>query len=96
MRRPLPAVAMVQPREIPNEPPPAPSTEPPEPSPIAERGDAGVVGGVEGGTEGGVIGGVVGGQGQQAEREVPDTPTYATAGYRKPELAVQGCLQGQT
>jgi len=82
---------MVQPRQIPrNVSPPAPPEPPPAPTP-AEQGEEG---GVNGGEQGGVVGGVVGGQKGGTGPSVEDTPSYATAGYRKPELAARGCLQG--
>ena len=90
MKRPSPEVAMVQPRKVEPEARPSPSEEPPPPEPQTEEG---APGGAAGGQEGGVIGGVVGGQEDGTGGPAEDTPTYATPGYRKPELAVHGCLQ---
>lgn len=78
-RQPSPPGAMIQPKEAPPESELAPSNEP-----QPEEGDA---------AEGGVVGGVVGGQGQQGGSGLDEAPTYATAGYRRPELAVRDCLQ---
>jgi protein TonB len=81
---------MIQPKTVLHDVHPGPLEEPPPAeSKSEESGSSGVAGGEQGGVVGGVVGGQVGGTGPKVE----DTPTYPAAGYRKPELAVRGCLQ---
>jgi protein TonB len=78
-------MAMVQPRDVPDELKPPDPNEPPEP-----EYDYGSDEGVEGGVIGGVVGsGEVASQGGGTE----DAPAYATAGFRKPEQAQRHCVQ---
>lgn len=77
--KPPPPQALIQPQDIQAEMKPPDPNEPPEPE--YDYGDA---------AEGeGVIGGVVGAQ----PGGVEDAPAYATAGFRKPEMAQKGCVQ---
>lgn len=77
--KPPPPQALVQPQEIQPEMKAPDPNEPPEPE--YDYGDAG---------EGeGVVGGVVGASGSQIE----DAPAYATAGFRKPQMAQPNCVQ---
>lgn len=76
--KPPPPQALIQPQEIQAEMKAPDPNEPPEPE--YDYGDA---------AEGeGVIGGVVG-----AAPGIEDAPSYATAGFRKPEMVVPRCVQ---
>jgi protein TonB len=78
--KPPPPQALIQPQEIQPEMKAPDPNEPPEPE--YDYGDA---------AEGeGVVGGVVG---APAQNQVEDAPAYATAGYRKPQMAQAGCVQ---
>jgi periplasmic protein TonB len=78
--KPPPPQALIQPQEIKPEMKAPDPNEPPEPE--YDYGDA---------AEGeGVIGGVVG---ARPGNEIEDAPAYATAGYRKPQMAEPGCVQ---
>jgi protein TonB len=78
--KPPPPSALLQPKEVQAEMKPPNPNEPPEPE--YDYGDA---------AEGeGVVGGVVG---APAQNQVEDAPAYATAGYRKPQMAQAGCVQ---
>lgn len=98
--RPIPPMAIVQPREV---RPTMKAPDPAEPREDAGEGDGGaeggVVGGVVGGVPGGVIGGVVGAEtlsDQPAARrggEIEDAPQYASAGFRRPAERDPGCLR---
>jgi periplasmic protein TonB len=78
--KPPPPQALVQPQEIKAEMKPPDPNEPKEPE--YDYGDA---------AEGeGVVGGVVG---AQPRGGIEDAPAYATAGYRKPQMAEPGCVQ---
>lgn len=79
-------MAMVQPRDVPNELKPPDPNEPPEP-----EYDYGSDQGVEGGVVGGVVG--AGDATAQAGGGIEEAPAYATAGFRKPEQAQRGCVQ---
>lgn len=77
--KPPPPQALIQPQEIQAEMKPPDPNEPPEPEyDYGDEGDAGE----------GVIGGMVGGA-----PAIEDAPAFATAGYRKPEMAQRGCVQ---
>ncbi len=77
--KPPPPQALVQPQEIKPEMKAPDPNEPPEPD--YDYGD----------DKGeGVIGGVVG---ARPSGGVEDAPAYATAGYRKPQMAEPGCVQ---
>ncbi len=78
--KPPPPQALVQPQEIKAEMKPPDPNEPPEPE--YDYGDQSTAGE-------GVIGGVVGAQ----PNAIEDAPAYATAGYRKPQMAEPGCVQ---
>lgn len=78
--KPPPPQALIQPQEIQAEMKPPDPSEPPEPE--YDYGD-------DTGQEG-VVGGVVGAAPQP---EIEDAPAFATAGYRKPEMARRGCVQ---
>ena len=89
-RREIPKpLAMVQPKTVPPEPPPAPPKEEEMPGPN-EGADHG---GQTTGGEGGVVGGATGGSPHGSGSGVEEAPTYAAAGYRKPELTERDCLQ---
>jgi protein TonB len=75
-----PLAAMIQPKELPPEAKVPATDEPPETSQLEQAPP-----------EGAVIGGVVGGT-QAGGNPVDEIPAYATAGYRRPELAVRNCL----
>jgi len=91
--RPPSEVAMVQPRSVPTEPHPSPPEEPVGPPPAESKEEEATSGGVAGGEPGGVVGGAVGWP-REGGVPVEEVPAYATAGYRRPELAQSGCLQG--
>lgn len=79
--KPPPPSALLQPKEVQAEMKAPDPNEPPEPE--YDYGDA---------AEGeGVIGGVVGAA--PAQNQIEDAPAYATAGYRKPQMAQAGCVQ---
>lgn len=78
--KPPPPTALLQPKEVQAEMKAPDPNEPPEPE--YDYGDA---------AEGeGVVGGVVG---APAQNQIEDAPAYATAGYRKPQMAQAGCVQ---
>jgi protein TonB len=78
--KPPPPSALLQPKEVQAEMKAPDPNEPPEPE--YDYGDA---------AEGeGVVGGVVG---AQPQNQIEDAPAYATAGYRKPQMAQPGCVQ---
>jgi periplasmic protein TonB len=76
--KPPPPQALLQPKEIQAEMKPPDPNEAPEP-----EYDYGEATGEEG---------VVGGS-YSPSNEIEDAPAYATAGYRKPEMAVRNCVQ---
>lgn len=78
--KPPPPQALLQPQEIKPEMKPPDPNEAPEPE--YDYGDQ---------AEGeGVVGGVVG---ARPSNDIEDAPAYATAGYRKPQMAEPGCVQ---
>ncbi len=78
--KPPPPQALLQPQEIKEEMKAPDPNEAPEPE--YDYGDQ---------KEGeGVVGGVVG---AQPTNQIEDAPAYATAGYRKPQMAEPGCVQ---
>ena len=79
--KPPPPSALLQPKEVQAEMKAPDPNEPPEPE--YDYGDA------KPGE--GVIGGVVGAA--PVKNEIEDAPAYATAGYRKPQMAAAGCVQ---
>ena len=79
--KPPPPSALLQPKEVQAEMKAPDPNEPPEPE--YDYGD------VKAGE--GVIGGVVGAA--PVKNEIEDAPAYATAGYRKPQMAQAGCVQ---
>ena len=82
--RPPSPMAMVQPKEIPQELKPPDPNEAPEPE--YDEGD-------DAGTEGGVIGGVVGSTGAApASGGVEDAPVYASAGFKAAGESERGCV----
>lgn len=82
--KPPPPTALLQPKEVQAEMKAPDPNEPPEP-----EYDYGSAGSGEG-----VIGGVVGAQPAAATNQIEDAPAYATAGFRKPQMAQPGCVQG--
>ena len=76
--KPPPPTALLQPKEIQAEMKAPDPNEPPEPE--YDYGDSS--------GEEGVVGGSY-----APSNEIEDAPAYATAGYRKPEMAVRGCVQ---
>jgi protein TonB len=80
--RPSP-LAMVQPKDIPQELKPPDPNEPPEPE--LEEAE---------GVEGGVVGGVVGSTGSAPPQSggIEDAPVYAGSGYRQPREQQPGCV----
>ena len=76
---PPPPQALLQPKEVQAEMKPPDPNEPPEPEYNYGNQAAGE----------GVIGGVVGAR----SNDIEDAPQFATAGYRKPEMAQRGCVQ---
>ena len=91
--RPPTEVAMVQPKSVSEQLRAPPPEEPVETPPTEAKEENGTTSGVPGGEPGGVVGGIVGGQREGAGASLEEVPAYATAGYRKPELAQSGCLQ---
>jgi periplasmic protein TonB len=80
--KPPPPQALLQPKEVQEQMKAPDPNEPPEPE--YDYGDAAA--------GEGVVGGVVGGA-PQAKNEIEDAPAFATAGYRKPQMAQAGCVQ---
>ncbi|WP_041453254.1 energy transducer TonB [Anaeromyxobacter dehalogenans] len=79
--KPPPPTALLQPKDVQAEMKPPDPNEPPEPE--YDYGDAAA--------GEGVVGGVVGAAPQQSQIE--DAPAYATAGYKKPQMAQPNCVQ---
>jgi protein TonB len=80
--KPPPPQALLQPKEVQEQMKAPDPNEPPEPE--YDYGDA---------AEGeGVVGGVVGAAPAKSN-EIEDAPAFATAGYRKPQMAQAGCVQ---
>lgn len=79
--KPPPPQALLQPKEVQEQMKAPDPNEPPEPQYDYGSAPAGE----------GVVGGVVGAAPQQSN-QIEDAPAFATAGYKKPQMAQPGCL----